>query len=208
MQTEQLPLWKDLLIVTYRTMAVYVFCLAAMRLVGKRSIGQMAAFDLVVVIIMGSVAAIPIEEKSVRLIDAGLSIGILAALEFIVGTLNIRYRTLEKITQGQSTVLVQDGRILEENLRREKITLSDLYISLREKDIDNVQDVQLAVLEPNGRVSVIKKKEKQPVTPDTVHMMTLNRLDALMVQNMERARARASALLEEVGVLSRRRLPP
>ncbi|MGE5542541.1 MAG: DUF421 domain-containing protein [Bacillota bacterium] len=208
METGQLPLWKDLLIVAYRTVAVYVFCLAAMRLVGKRSIGQMAAFDLVVVIIMGSVAAIPIEEKSVRLVDAGLCIAILALLEFIVGTLNIRYRTLEKITQGQSTVLVQDGRILKENLRREKITLSDLYISLREKDIDNVQDVQLAVLEPNGRVSVIKKKEKQPVTPDTVHMMTLNRLDALMVQNMERARARGKSLLEEAGVLSRRRLPP
>jgi len=208
LQSEQLPLWKDLLIVAYRTVGVYVFSLAAMRLVGKRSIGQMAAFDLVVVIIMGSVAAIPIEEKSVRLIDAGLSIGILAALEFILGRLNLRWRTLEKITQGQSTVLVQDGRILEENLRRENITLADLYISLREKGADNVQDIQIAVLEPNGRVSVIKKKEKQPVTPDTVHLMTLNRLDALMVQNMERARARASALLEEADVPSRRGPPP
>jgi uncharacterized membrane protein YcaP (DUF421 family) len=207
-ETEQLPLWKDLLIVAYRTVFMYAACLAAVRLVGKRSIGQLAPFDLVVVIIMGSVAAIPIEEKRVRLVDAALSIGILAGLEFLVGTLNLRFRSLEKLTQGQSTVLVQDGQILEENLKREKITVADLYISLREKDVESVADIQLAVLEPNGRVSVIKKKQKQPVTPETLQATVLNRLDELVVQNTERARSRAGALLRGVGVRSRRVRPP
>ncbi|NPV71570.1 MAG: DUF421 domain-containing protein [Firmicutes bacterium] len=208
MEGEQLPLWLDLLIVSYRTIILYIVSLTVVRLVGKRSIGQMAPFDLVVIIIIGSVAAIPIEEKRIRVLDAALSIAILGALEYTVATLNMRFRKLEKITQGQSTVLVQDGQILEENLRREKITLADLYIGLRQKDTDDIQDVQLAVLEPDGKVSVIKKKEKQPVTPETIQVLTLNRLDALMVQGIHRARARADDLFEEVGRRSRLRMPP
>jgi len=194
---QQLPLWLDLAIVAYRTVILYFVSLIVVRLVGKRSIGQMAPFDLVVIIIIGSVAAIPIEEPQTRVLNAALSIALLGALEFLVSWLNMRHRGLEKATQGMSTVLVQDGQILEENLKRERITLSDLYIALREKEVEDVKDVQLATLEPDGKVSVIKKKEKQPVTPEDLQVLTLNRLDALMVQNMHRMRSEAEAIFKE-----------
>jgi len=171
---------------------MFFLVLVAVRIMGKRSVGQLAPFDLTVIIIMGSVAALPLEEEQISPIHGIVPIFVMSFLQYVLSVVNMHWRGAEKITQGMSTPLVLNGQILYDNLNRERVSLSDLHIVLRQQGADRIEDIALASLEPTGEVSVIKKKEAQPVTPKDMDLMTLSRMDALRAQAMERLMERYS----------------
>ena len=173
-----------------RSVIMYFLALVAVRFMGKRSIGQLAPFDLVVIIIMGSVAALPLEETTINPVKGIVPIVVMSVLQYILSVINMHWRGAEKVTQGMSTPLIMNGQILHENLKRERVSLADLHIVLRQQGADRVEDVALAVLEPTGEVSVIKKKEAQPVTPRDMELMTLSRMDTVRQQMHDRLVAR------------------
>ncbi|HHY35673.1 MAG TPA: DUF421 domain-containing protein [Firmicutes bacterium] len=177
---------KDIPLMVMRSIVMYLLALVAVRFMGKRSIGQLAPFDLVVIIIMGSVAALPLEEPSIHPIKGIVPIIVMSGLQYILSVINMHWREAEKVTQGMSTPLIMNGQILHENLKRERVSLADLHIVLRQQGADRVEDVALAVLEPTGEVSVIKKKEAQPVTPRDMDLMTLSRVDTVRQQMHDR----------------------
>ena len=180
----------DIMSISWRSVLMFFLTLVAVRVMGKRSVGQLAPFDLVVIIIMGSVAALPLEEEQIHPLHGVIPILIMSFLQYVLSIVNLHWRGAEKVTQGMSTPLVVNGQILHDNLRRERVSDADLHIVLRQQGAERIEDIALAVLEPTGEVSVIKKKEAQPVTPKDMDLMTLSRMDTLRGQALERLRAR------------------
>ncbi len=180
----------DILNISWRSLLMFFLTLIAVRVMGKRSVGQLAPFDLVVIIIMGSVAALPLEEEQIHPFHGVIPILVMSFLQYILSVINMHWRGAEKVTQGMSTPLVLNGQILYDNLRRERVSDADLHIVLRQKNADRIEDIALAVLEPTGDVSVILKKEAQPVTPKDMDLMTLSRIDTIRGQSLERLKER------------------
>jgi uncharacterized membrane protein YcaP (DUF421 family) len=138
--------------------------------------------------------AIPVTEG--RALYHGLvPVLVLGLLQLLLTWANTKCRTLEQITQGTSTLLVKDGQPQMQGLARERVTLEDLAIALREKEVENLADVKEAYLEPTGQISVLKQKDAQPVTPRDVQLLTLQRLDEVLQQNLERTRQEIHRLL-------------
>jgi uncharacterized membrane protein YcaP (DUF421 family) len=164
--------------------------LVAVRIMGKRSVAELAPFDLVVVIIMGSVAALPLEEEQIHPLHGVIPIVVMAFLQYILSVINLHWRGFEKVTQGMSTPIVLNGQILRDNLKKERVSDADLHIVLRQQGADRIEDIALAVLEPTGQVSVILKPEARPVTTKDMDLMTLSRLDTIRAQTQERLKER------------------
>ncbi|MGI6643609.1 MAG: DUF421 domain-containing protein [Bacillota bacterium] len=179
---------RDMVEISFRTLVMFLVSLVAVRVTGKRSIGQLAPFDLVVIIIMGSVAALPLEDESIHMGHGIIPIVVLSALQYLLSVINMHWRGAEKITQGMSTPIVVDGKIMHENLKRERVSEADMHIVLRQAGAERVEDIALAVLEPTGQVSIVKKPEAQPVTPRDMNLMTLSRIDTIRGQLSERRR--------------------
>lgn len=177
-------------VISLRSVLMFFLTLVAVRVMGKRSVGQLAPFDLVVIIIMGSVAALPLEEEQIHPIHGVIPILVMSFLQYLLSVINLHFRGVEKVTQGMSTPLVVNGQVLRENLQRERVSEADLHIVLRQQGADRIEDIALAVLEPTGQVSVIKKQEAQPVTPRDLDLMTLSRMDTIRSQLSSRLRDR------------------
>ena len=171
-----------------RTTILYAITLVIFRMMGKRSLANMAPFDLAVVIIIGEAAAIPIEEKDIPLLHALAPIIFLGLLEFGLSFINIYWKWFEKLTQGQATLVVKDGEAIPKNMKKEHLTQADLVSLLRDKEVERLEDVKEAWMEPTGKLTVIKKKEVQPLTPKDLDQISLDSLDIILEQNIRRMR--------------------
>ncbi len=162
----------SMLATAIKTVVMYVIVLFITRLMGKREIGQLSPFDLVVAIMIADLAAMPLEERHISILDAVVPIVVLAGAEVIFAYITLRSDKARAIISGRSTIVVRDGHILEGNLRQLRYNLDDLLAGLREKDVSNIQDVEFALLEGSGRLSVIKKSQARPVTPRDLGITT------------------------------------
>ncbi len=187
---------------------MFFITLVAVRVMGKRSIAQLAPFDLTVMIIIGSAAALPLEEESISLWNGVVPILILSFFQYLLTVINLHWRGAEKVTQGMSTPLVVNGRILHDNRKKERVSLSDLHIVLRQQGVERVEDVSLAVLEPTGQVSVIFKKEAQPVTIEDVNISELSRINDMMALSSKRLRQRYREITEPLKITNTSRAAP
>jgi uncharacterized membrane protein YcaP (DUF421 family) len=147
-----------------RTTTVYVSLLALVRIMGKREIGQLSPFDLVVAITMGELAAFALEIES-DLIQALFPIGLIAAYELLLSFVSLKSHALRRLITGTPTVVIENGQILYESLRKNRYNVSDLLSQLREKDVFSPSEVEWAILEPSGRLSVMTKSQRRAVTP-------------------------------------------
>jgi len=179
----------------FRSLVLFFLTLAAVRFTGKRSVGQLAPFDLTLIIMIGSIAALPLEDPEISIWAGIIPIIVLCGLEFVLSTLSVRWRALEKLTQGTSTPVVINGQILYDNLKKERVSEADLHVILRQAGAERIEDIALAVLEPTGQCSVIKKKEAQPVTPKDLDVMTLTGIDAIREQVVSRGRGRFADII-------------
>lgn len=181
-----------------RSLLMFFLTLAAVRISGKRSVGQLAPFDLTLIIMMGSVAALPLEDEEISIWAGIVPIVVLALLEYLLSMITVRWRNVEKVTQGQSTPIVLNGQILYDNLKHERVSEADLHIVLRQAGAERIEDIALAVLEPTGQCSVIKKKESQPITVRDVDLLTLSRLDTIRSQVAGRNREWVRDIFDKV----------
>ncbi|MCL6449127.1 MAG: DUF421 domain-containing protein [Armatimonadetes bacterium] len=156
----------------YRTILIYFIVLIVVRLMGKREIGQLSPFDFVVAIIIAELAAIPMESTGIPLWKAILPMVTLAVLEVLLSYLALHSPFLRKILDGEPQVVIKNGQILKKELRKARYNLNDLLAQLREKGIVNVCDVEFGVLETSGKLSVIPKSQKRPVTPEDLGIAT------------------------------------
>ena len=145
-------LWLSL----WRTVVLWAVALAVFRLVGKRTLGKMGAFDFAVIIMMGEATAIGMEDPHVALIIPIGIVVLLGVLQWALTFLNVRWPALERLTQGTQTAVVKDGEVQAAAMRAERMSEADLLMELRQKGISSVQQVREAYLEPTGQVSIFQ----------------------------------------------------
>lgn len=161
---------REILMLTYRSIILFAVSLVLVRFMGKRTIAQLSPFDLIVIIIMGSAIAIPLEDDKIKLTYGIIPVVVMSILNYGLSVIITKNRKIENLLQGTSTVLVRDGEVIIRNMKKERITMADLLILLREKNIANINEIEEATIEPNGKLSIIKKKEMQSVTPKDLGM--------------------------------------
>lgn len=152
--------------IIFRTFIIYLSVLLVMRLMGKREVGQLSTFDLVVAIMIAEVAVFPLEDLSVPLYIGLIPIFILVGMEILISYLCLHSRFMRNIIEGGPSVLISGGKIIESEMRRQRYNMNDLMGQLREQNIFNIADVEYAILETTGALSVISKPGKRPLTPE------------------------------------------
>jgi uncharacterized membrane protein YcaP (DUF421 family) len=146
-----------------RTAVVYLAVLFLMRIMGKREVGQLSLFDLVVAIMIAELAAIPLSDNEMSLLHGIVPISTLVLLEIILSYMTLKSLTARKIIEGTPSIIVEKGRLLEEEMRRLRYNIDDMISQMREQGVYNLEDVEYAILETDGKLSLILKSEKRPV---------------------------------------------
>ena len=148
----------------WRTVLFYGILILVIRLMGKRQIGQMEPSEFVVTMLVANLAAIPLEQTDFPLHSGIIPIFTVLFLEIAVSWLSMRSIKLRKFLCGKPIILMENGTILQKNLRKSRITLDELTAKLREKDVLDLKTVQFAILETNGNLSVFPYPKHQPAT--------------------------------------------
>jgi uncharacterized membrane protein YcaP (DUF421 family) len=146
-----------------RAIAVYFISLTVVRIMGKRSIGELGAFDFVLMTGIGHILSAVALDREVPFHDGILVLVTLAVLEIILSVISLKYRRIGKIIEGKPTYLIRDGKILKANMKKEKFNLYDLRQELRKQGIDDETDVEKAIIEACGKFSVILKDAEEPL---------------------------------------------
>jgi len=149
--------------VVLRTAGAFVLIMIIARLLGKQTVSQMTYHDFVVTITLGAIAGNLAFNTYYRLWHLLASLLLFSAIAYFLSHVSLKSRKSRKWISGKPTVVIENGKILEQNLRKLKLTLDTLNQELREKDIFNIEEVEYAVLELNGRLSVLKKPEYRQV---------------------------------------------
>jgi uncharacterized membrane protein YcaP (DUF421 family) len=148
-----------------RTMLTFITVLVVVRWTGKRSIANLAPFDLAMVILIGEVAAIPVADLKVDLLHGILPVILIGGMHVAMTTINLHSKAFEKFTEGVPTLLVKNGQVLGKNLVKERVSMDDLMTALRHKEISELTQVKEAWIEHAGGVSVIKQTAADSATP-------------------------------------------
>ncbi|MUV36311.1 UPF0702 transmembrane protein YrbG [Lentibacillus sp. JNUCC-1] len=157
----------DWLMVISRSLILLVILFFLTKWLGKKQLSNMSIFEYISGIVLGGIVAIHSFDTDANIIHAVLAMLVWFFVPFTVDYLALKNKRLRDFTQGKSTILIQDGKIMEDNLKKEGFSADDLLQSLRRKDMFNAADVEFALLEPSGTVSVLPKKEAQaPTTKD------------------------------------------
>ena len=150
-----------------RTIFLYLILIAVVRIMGKRQIGEMEASEFVVTMLVANLAAIPMQDGGIPLYSGLVPILTVLGVELVLSSLALRSIKLRRLLCGKPVILIENGRILQANLRATRVTLDELMGHLREKDVLDVQTVQYAILETNGNLSVFPfAKESPPSAKD------------------------------------------
>ena len=137
-----------------RTIVLYLVLILSVRLMGKRQIGQMEAPEFVVTMLVANLASIPMQDGGIPLFSGVVPILTVLGLELALSGLIMRSLFVRRVLCGKPVILIENGHILQDNLRRTRVTLDELMGHLREKDVMEIQTVQYAILETNGNLSV------------------------------------------------------
>lgn len=159
-----LELLKELLLVSGRIVTIFPLLLAIALFMGKRSVGELPVFDFLVVIALGAVVGADIADPKIEHIHTAVAIILIGLLQRVVSVWAIKSRTFGKWITFEPTVVVSDGTLLVKNMRKVRYSTDNILQMLREKDIFHLNDVELAILEANGKLSVYKKPLKATVT--------------------------------------------
>lgn len=154
-----------MLIIFLRAIFLYIVVLIVMRLMGKREIGQMQPFELAISIMIADLAATPMAETGIPISNGIVPILGLLVMHLVISTLNIKSTKAREIICGKPSILIYRGKIDEKTLRKERFTINELEERLRDNNIFNIGDVDYAILETSGQVTVIPKPNKRNTTP-------------------------------------------
>jgi len=159
-----------LLTTTIRSVVVYIIALFLARLIGKKLISQMTFFDFVIGVSMGAIIANSIVGQTFTSASAMVALIILSVLVIATGYIHIKSFKLRKIVNSTPDILIDNGNIVEANMKSNRITISELMMKLREKNIFNVSDVEFAIMETDGELSVLPKPNEKPLTPNDMNI--------------------------------------
>lgn len=147
-----------------RATVLYLIIIFLMRLMGKRQIGELQPSELVVTILISEIASIPMQDNRVPILHSVIALLTLVAYEIILSALSLKSNSLRSIIQGHPVIVIRDGTIDMKALGKLRMSVNDLISLLRQKDVFDVSQVSYAVLETNGKISVLLKSENRNAT--------------------------------------------
>ncbi len=159
-----------MLITFVRAIILYIVVLIVMRMMGKREIGQLQPFELAISIMIADLASVPMTELGIPLGNGIIPILSLLLMHMVISFVNIKSINMRKIICGKPSILIYRGKIDEKALRKERFTVNELQERLRGNNIFNISDVEYAILETNGEVTVITKPEKRNVITEDLNL--------------------------------------
>jgi uncharacterized membrane protein YcaP (DUF421 family) len=144
--------------IVLRAAATFALLYIITRVVGRRELGEMEPFDLILLVVVGDLIQQGVTQSDYSFTGAALAVATMAVLTVALSYLSFRFKRLRPILDGEPLVLVHEGRPIERNLRRERITLEELESEARIQQVARLDDVEVAVLEPSGKISIIPRK--------------------------------------------------
>lgn len=153
----------NLMIVVFKTLFIYVLVAIIFRVMGKREVGQLGTFDLVVFILIAELVALALEHKNGFLINL-VPVIILVLLQIVISKMSLKSVKFRNFVDGKPVIIIKNGIVNFKNMVEQRYTLDDLLLQLREKDVRSLDEVDYAILETNGKLSVFKKDDKDKKT--------------------------------------------
>ena len=144
-----------------RTLILYVFVIFAVRVMGKRQISDLQPTELVITLIISDIASIPMENSSQPLLSGVVPVLILVACEIFASLIMMKNSKFRKIICGSPVMVIEEGKILQDAMRKLRMTTEDLCIQLRQENVFSLEDVEYCIVETNGKISVLQKPEKR-----------------------------------------------
>lgn len=155
-----------------RAIIIYIFITVAMRVMGKRQIGELNPQELVITILISAVATVPLENNGMPLANSLIPIAIFISFEIINSTLSMKSIKFRSMIKGKPRFIIKDGEIRQNELTKLRFTIDDLTDAIRQAGVFDISEVANAIVETNGTVSVQKKAECSPLTPKVVGIKT------------------------------------
>ncbi|MDQ0219338.1 DUF421 domain-containing protein [Peribacillus cavernae] len=152
---------NDVTVILLRSVFLYFSLLLLFRLIGKREIGELSILDLVGIIMIGDIAVLVIENPGKPLMHSLLPILAIALIQIMLALLSLRSQKFREVIEGKPTIIINKGKIDEKMMRKQRYNFDDLLIQLRQNNIIHIEEVEYAILEPSGQLSIIEKKDVQ-----------------------------------------------
>ena len=149
----------------FRTVILYLLLMVGLRLLGKRQIGELEPSELVLTLIISDLAAVPMQDFGIPLVNGVFPILILLCLSMILSFVNLKSVRFRSILCGKPAVIIREGRLVQQNMNKTRLTIDELYEQLRSQGITDLKSVKYAILETNGKISVLPYTRESPVTP-------------------------------------------
>lgn len=149
-----------------RTLILYFAVIAAVRLMGKRQIGELDPSELVVTILVSDLAAVPMQDLGIPMVSGLIPIATLIVLEILLSFLALKSRFFRRLLNGQPAIIIRSGKLDIKKLRQMRLTTDEVIETLRKQNVSSVADVKYGVIEPDGSLSVVLKQPQQQVTAE------------------------------------------
>jgi uncharacterized membrane protein YcaP (DUF421 family) len=169
-----MELAKELLQITGRILTILPLLLAITLVMGKRSIGELPVFDFLVIITMGAVVGADIADPSIEHIHTAVAIILIGLFQWAVSKWSIKNRRFGRMVTFEPTIVIKDGQFLVRNMARIRYSMDNVLQMLREKDVFDVSDVHLGIVEANGKLTVHKRPGKEMVTVEDMGIQKLS----------------------------------
>ena len=153
-----------------RAIIIYVVIIIAVRLMGKRQVGELKPHELVITILISAIAVIPLEENSMPLANCLVPILLFVSLEIIMSVISMKSLWFRNLLQGRPIFIIRQGKLDQKKLKQLRLTMDDVVDALRQKDVFDISQVEDAVIETNGSMSVLPKAEYQPITASDINL--------------------------------------
>ena len=159
-----------MLVIIIRTVLIYVFLIAAMRVMGKRQLGELQPTELVVTLLIADLVVIPMQEVGIPLVYGLIPVIILVSLELLSSALMLKMPFVARLFSGTPVVVVQNGCVNEQALVKLRLTIEDLSDAMRALQVYDMQEIETATVETNGKISIILKPSSRPLTAATQNL--------------------------------------
>lgn len=159
-------------VIIIRTFLLYIIIIFAMRIMGKRQLGELQPSELVITILISNIATLPIEDFNIPLLSGAIPILSLVCYEVFVSAITLKVRAARRIVSGNPMIIINHGVIDQKALRNLRFSVDDLMEQLRDKDIFDIREVAFAVVETTGKLSVYPKAPKRPATAEQLGVVT------------------------------------
>ncbi len=151
-----------------RTVILYILLMAGLRLMGKRQIGELEPSELVLALIISDLAAVPMQDYGIPLANGALPIITILCLSMIFSYLSLKSIRFRKLVCGHPTLIIREGKVLQQNMARNRLTVDELYEELRTQGYSGPSGVKYAILETNGQLSILPYTRQSPATPQVM----------------------------------------